>query len=679
MSTPVQRQPGATARDWSTEPPSPAPRSMTRAASGAMPSSPRAKRSTYASASDWPLESAGIAPSSAAARSRPMRKRRDAGTDARVPVPRPATVDVADGPRPARRPPRRPGRAPLPRQPGLGVDGARRRRLRRDDRPARGPAGEARRRGPVLDARARARGARPRRHRQGAVPHARRPARRGGAHALQGRQPVAVPVVAVGVPAELHVLRDGHDEVRAQPHRRRDPRPGAALPSHRARRPRRLHGHGRADDEPRRSARRLRAPARRRRHEPAHGGLDRRLGAGNRPPRREPDADPARPLPPRRRRRPAQRHHAGQRPLPAGRGARRLRALPRRQAPAHLRRVRHARGRQRPLRAGARARAAARPADLQGEPDSLQPDRDVRGVEPRSDRRVPSGPRGARPARDGPAHARARHRRRLRPAGREGMTLHHVVRGEGPAVLLVHAGIADGRMWEPLGERLVAAGYRIVAPDMRGFGRTPLTPGVVSNAADLVALLDELGISEAAVVGASFGGRVALELALRAPERVTALALLGSGLDAFEWSDDLDAFDAEETEALERGDVDAAVQANVRMWVTRDGRDVDPAVVELVATMQRAAFDAQIGVDADIEPHDPPGAERLHEGGAPALVVVGTDDVPDLHGIAIKLAGELPAAEPPVTIDDAAHLPALERPDAVAAVLLPFLDRHARA
>jgi 3-oxoadipate enol-lactonase len=259
------------------------------------------------------------------------------------------------------------------------------------------------------------------------------------------------------------------------------------------------------------------------------------------------------------------------------------------------------------------------------------------------------------------------------------MTLHHVVRGEGPAVLLVHAGIADGRMWEPLGDRLVEAGYRVVAPDMRGFGRTPLTPGVVSNAADLVALLDELGIAEAAVVGASFGGRVALELALRAPERVTALALLGSGLDAFEWSDDLDAFDAEETAALDRGDVDAAVQANVRMWVTRDGRDVDPAVVELVGAMQRAAFDAQIGVDAELEPHDPPVAERIGEIEAPALVVVGTDDVPDFHGIALKLAGELPAAEPPVTIDDAAHLPALERPDAVAAVLLPFLARHARA
>ena len=64
----------------------------------------------------------------------------------------------------------------------------------------------------------------------------------------------------------------------------------------------------------------------------------------------------------------------------------------------------------------------ARPEGLQGQPHPVQPDRDVRGLEPPGDRRVPGGARGARPARDRPAHPRARHRRRLRPARREGVT-----------------------------------------------------------------------------------------------------------------------------------------------------------------------------------------------------------------------------------------------------------------
>jgi 3-oxoadipate enol-lactonase len=255
------------------------------------------------------------------------------------------------------------------------------------------------------------------------------------------------------------------------------------------------------------------------------------------------------------------------------------------------------------------------------------------------------------------------------------VTLHHEVRGDGPAVLLVHAGIADSRMWAPVADQLVAGGYRVVTCDLPGFGRTPLEPGVVSEAADLVALLDDLRVERAAVVGASFGGRVALELALRAPERVTALALLGASLDEFERSEQLAAFDAAEEAALDAGDLDAAVELTVRMWVTRDGRDVDPAVVDLVRAMQRGVFHAHLGIDADFDELDPPLARRLGEISAPALVVVGADDVEDFARIAQRLADELPAAGAVVTIDGAAHLPALERPGETARLLLEFLAR----
>ena len=70
----------------------------------------------------------------------------------------------------------------------------------------------------------------------------------------RGRAALAVRLLAVGLPADLHVLRDGRNEVRAQPHGVGDPRPGAALPPHRGRRSSGLHGHGRADDEPLRRA-----------------------------------------------------------------------------------------------------------------------------------------------------------------------------------------------------------------------------------------------------------------------------------------------------------------------------------------------------------------------------------------------------------------------------------------
>jgi 3-oxoadipate enol-lactonase len=257
------------------------------------------------------------------------------------------------------------------------------------------------------------------------------------------------------------------------------------------------------------------------------------------------------------------------------------------------------------------------------------------------------------------------------------VTLHHEVRGDGPALLLVHAGVADGRMWTPFAERVVAAGHRLIVPDLQGFGRTPLAPGTVSHPADLVALLDELGVERATVVGASFGGFVALALALRAPERVAGLVLLDAALDEFEPSRDLATFDAAEETALEAGDLDAAVELNVRFWVDRSGQrdpgDVDPAVRDLVATMQRDAFEAQIGVEAELEEPDPPVARRLGEISAPALVVVGADDVEDFLAIARRLADELPGAEEVVTVAGAAHLPALERPAEVADLVAAFL------
>jgi len=170
---------------------------------------------------------------------------------------------------------------------------------------------------------------------------------------------------------------------------------------------------------------------------------------------------------------------------------------------------------------------------------------------------------------------------------------------------------------------------------------------------------------------------VALALALRAPERVAGLVLIDAALDEFEPSCDLATFDAAEETALEAGDLDAAVELNVRFWVDRSGRrdpaDVDPAVRDLVATMQRDAFETQIGVDAELEELDPPVARRLGEIAAPALVIAGADDVEDFVAIARRLADELPGAGEVVTIAGAAHLPALERPAEVADLMVAFL------
>jgi 3-oxoadipate enol-lactonase len=239
-------------------------------------------------------------------------------------------------------------------------------------------------------------------------------------------------------------------------------------------------------------------------------------------------------------------------------------------------------------------------------------------------------------------------------------------RRETPRVVLVHAGGVDGRMWRPLAERL--DGMRLHIPDLRGHGSTPLPPGEYAHADDLLRMLDDLDVKRATIVGASFGGWVALQLATKAPERVSALALLAStNLDRTddEWSPQITAFRHQEDKLIAAGDVEAAVALGLRIWKPR------PKVKDLVAEMTRDAFELQQGVDAQQR-------ELPVDLGAivvPTLVVSGgRDPMPDFTQIADQFAASIDGAERAV-IKDAGHLIALERPDETAELLRPWLER----
>jgi pimeloyl-ACP methyl ester carboxylesterase len=234
-------------------------------------------------------------------------------------------------------------------------------------------------------------------------------------------------------------------------------------------------------------------------------------------------------------------------------------------------------------------------------------------------------------------------------------------------VLLLHAGIADSRMWKPQAEALAAAGHRVVAPDLPGYGEARLEPGEVDYVAFAAAAL----AGPAAVVGCSFGGRVALELAVARPELVQRLVLVGAGLGAWEWSDLARSGFAEEEQAFERGDLAAAAAAQARLWLADDAAADVRALTE---EMTLLSYELQMPVEDEVSVRWPePGArERLHEIAVPTLVVVGSEDVPDMIEIADLLTAQIPAARRE-TIEGAGHLPSLERPEALSRLLLEFV------
>ncbi|GLV86042.1 alpha/beta hydrolase [Streptomyces lavendulae subsp. lavendulae] len=270
-----------------------------------------------------------------------------------------------------------------------------------------------------------------------------------------------------------------------------------------------------------------------------------------------------------------------------------------------------------------------------------------------------------------------------------GVTLSHDAAGSGPALLLLHSGVCDRRMWDPQWEALQAAGYRVVRADLRGFGETPAETGDYDPVADVWELLDSLGIERAALVGASYGGKLALAAAARHPERVTALALLASGLPGRAPSAELRAWGAREDALLEADDLEGAVALNVDTWL---GPDATPGTRAAVADMQRHAFRVQLAAEAAAETAEPPrpGANEPDEAdaaqetpptapefdlsgiAAPALAVAGAHDFADYREIAVALADLLPNARH-LALDWAGHLPSLERPEEVTALLLDFL------
>jgi pimeloyl-ACP methyl ester carboxylesterase len=248
--------------------------------------------------------------------------------------------------------------------------------------------------------------------------------------------------------------------------------------------------------------------------------------------------------------------------------------------------------------------------------------------------------------------------------------------GAGSPVVLVHEAVGDSRMWDPQWESFPRS-HRTVRFDQRGYGRSPLEPGTISHAGDLIDLLDEIGLARASLVGGSLGGRVALEVAVAQPDRVEKLVLLNPGLPGHDWSEEVRAGWEDEEAALDRGDLDEAVEVNLRMWFDgprRSADEVDPGLRARVGEMQRRAFDVQlpIGDDVSEELLVPDLANRLGEVQAPTLVVIGDDDASDIHAIGDRLVREIPDARRASM--PGAHVASLEHPDEFDRIVLEFLS-----
>ncbi len=247
--------------------------------------------------------------------------------------------------------------------------------------------------------------------------------------------------------------------------------------------------------------------------------------------------------------------------------------------------------------------------------------------------------------------------------------------GDGQAVVFIHAGIADRRMWDPQFSA-VPEGFRLVRLDLRGHGESPLGDSSFSNHDDVIAVLDHLGIDRAVVVGCSMGGGTAFDLALAAPDRVSGLVLVGTESPGFEADEYEPPQWPELVKAYKARDLERMAELEAEIWVVGHGRalaDADRKVFDLVVEMDLPLLAGEQMRDELTVALDPPRSGRMSEISVPVLVVVGEHDLPDVRAAASHLAETLGHHEA-IVIPGAAHLANLEQPVMFNRVLAGFLE-----
>ena len=258
-------------------------------------------------------------------------------------------------------------------------------------------------------------------------------------------------------------------------------------------------------------------------------------------------------------------------------------------------------------------------------------------------------------------------------AGLNNTTFHYEMAGIGPPVILIHAGIADSRMWESQFAPL-SQWFRVVRYDMRGFGRTPPAEGTYSHRDDLAALMHHLGIERASLVGCSQGSKTALDFALAHPEQVERLVLTSPSVSGLPYdgprppqAEELDAADA-------AGDSARVNELEMQIWIDgpyRSPDDVDAGLRALVFDMNAIAL-ANEGIGEEAPPLRP-AAGHVGEVNMPVLVINGGLDTPRTRAAADWLAAELPDARR-VVMSGLTHLPNMEQPEAYNRLVVEFLQ-----
>lgn len=260
----------------------------------------------------------------------------------------------------------------------------------------------------------------------------------------------------------------------------------------------------------------------------------------------------------------------------------------------------------------------------------------------------------------------------------DGASLHVEESGNGDTLTMLHGFLVDHGQWDAEFAAL-ADDYHVLRYDARGFGRSTIAPAAYSHHEDLAAVLDACGIKRTALLACSGGAATALDFTLAHPERVSALIFVGAGY----WGQfanrtpEARAF----LQALDAYDVPGLIDSSLRAFTDgprRQARDVDAAARRHTQAMTTAVFERESNywrrAAQDQRTPQPSALDRLHEIDIPTLLIVGSEDQPEVHALSERLAAGIRDAQL-LVVQGAGHHANLEAPDAILAEIRAWLRR----
>jgi len=263
----------------------------------------------------------------------------------------------------------------------------------------------------------------------------------------------------------------------------------------------------------------------------------------------------------------------------------------------------------------------------------------------------------------------------------EGARLYAEEAGNGETITMLHGFLVDSGQWDAEFAAL-ADRHHVLRYDARGFGRSSIEPGAYAHHEDLLAVLNACGVERTTLLACSGGAATALDFTLAHPERVSALIFIGAGY----WGKFADRTPAARAflQALGTFDVPGMIDSSLRAFTDgprRHSSDVNAAARRHTQIMTTQVFRRTpsywLSAAQDQRTPQPSSLERLEEVDVPTLLIVGSEDQPEVHELSEQLAAGIPHARQ-LMVQGAGHHTNLEAPAAVLAEIRAWLKVAAR-